>query len=373
MGRPIKNNKNLIQSYIMTSARYDLTPYEKRILYRIIKLASDELEEQLPNGKIIRAKEVCANVIKTLFGRIITIPVRDFLKDEKDKNYARAKEALSSIASKYIEYEDDEVWKRSNIIYDPEIDKRGSLATFIVGNNIWKAAMNFSKGYSLVDLEITFSFKSVYSMRMYELMSGQKNPITFGIDTIRTMFGVENKYAKTNLLEARIFDTAKAEMDEFSPISFSYQRITEASKGRNGERVNGYTFTPVFIHRNVVDLEQEKKSMLPHIGIGQLLGEPAVKYLIEQGFTREGLNRNKQTFARLKDASPDYLHDIVVACGKSRDKKNPQAYFIKKIRGMASDYEAIKAEKARVTPQQAQQQADAANMMAALANKFTQR
>lgn len=32
------NNKDLIQSYIITSAKYDYSVYEKRILYRLIEL-----------------------------------------------------------------------------------------------------------------------------------------------------------------------------------------------------------------------------------------------------------------------------------------------------------------------------------------------
>lgn len=50
MARPIKasnltENKKVIQSYILTTARYKFSVTEKRILYRIIEAAQAEIEE----------------------------------------------------------------------------------------------------------------------------------------------------------------------------------------------------------------------------------------------------------------------------------------------------------------------------------------
>ena len=38
------NNKDLIQSYILTTARYEYTVYGKRILYRLVEMAQSDLE-----------------------------------------------------------------------------------------------------------------------------------------------------------------------------------------------------------------------------------------------------------------------------------------------------------------------------------------
>ena len=37
-------NKDLIQSYIMTTAKYDFNVYEKRIIYRLVEMAQKELQ-----------------------------------------------------------------------------------------------------------------------------------------------------------------------------------------------------------------------------------------------------------------------------------------------------------------------------------------
>ena len=40
----VVRNKDQIQSYIMTTAKYDFNVYEKRILYRLVELAQCELQ-----------------------------------------------------------------------------------------------------------------------------------------------------------------------------------------------------------------------------------------------------------------------------------------------------------------------------------------
>ncbi|KDS44870.1 initiator Replication family protein, partial [Parabacteroides distasonis str. 3776 Po2 i] len=40
-------------------------------------------------------------------------------------------------------------------------------------------------------------FKSVYSMRFYELLSGQKTKLIYQLEQLKEMFKVQDKYAKT--------------------------------------------------------------------------------------------------------------------------------------------------------------------------------
>ena len=44
MARTIINKKQVVQSYILTTAKYDFSPYKKRIMYRLIELAQKEIE-----------------------------------------------------------------------------------------------------------------------------------------------------------------------------------------------------------------------------------------------------------------------------------------------------------------------------------------
>ena len=91
MARAIKDNKNVIQSYTLTTSRYKFTAYEKRILYRIVEYAQDEI-------KGIMIRDNLHKIEHSLFGREITMPIVDILKDEQDENYTIAEKAFSSLS-----------------------------------------------------------------------------------------------------------------------------------------------------------------------------------------------------------------------------------------------------------------------------------
>ena len=55
MARVITENKNIMQSYIFTAAKYDFTAYEKRIMYRLVECAQDEIAGL--KKKIVKANE----------------------------------------------------------------------------------------------------------------------------------------------------------------------------------------------------------------------------------------------------------------------------------------------------------------------------
>ena len=51
------------------------------------------------------------------------MPVSDILKDETDKNHAKAIAAFKGLVEKTIEYEDSHTWLCTSIIEHPEIEK----------------------------------------------------------------------------------------------------------------------------------------------------------------------------------------------------------------------------------------------------------
>ena len=178
MARTIKGNEYAIQSYIFTTAKYDFNAYEKRIMYRLVEFAQDEIR-----GIMIR--DNLHKITPTLFGREITMPVADILRNEKDQNYTIAKNAFRSLAQKGIEYEDDEIWQYTSIILSPKIDKIKGFVIFTVVDDIWKCLLDFTKGYRKYELITAMQFKSVYSMRMYELLSGQTRPLDCSFEVLK--------------------------------------------------------------------------------------------------------------------------------------------------------------------------------------------
>ncbi|MDM1504181.1 RepB family plasmid replication initiator protein, partial [Myroides marinus] len=119
------NNKELFQSYILTTAKYDFSVHEKRILYRII-----ELNQHLIEGKKLNRKyKVDSNL---LGDSIYTLPISLFLKEGDSSNHLEVKKALNRLQKKEIVYEDDTIWASLTIIANPKIQKFGETVTFTV-------------------------------------------------------------------------------------------------------------------------------------------------------------------------------------------------------------------------------------------------
>ncbi len=319
MARTIKSNELAIQSYIFTTAKYDFNAYEKRIMYRLVELAQDEI-------KGIMIRDNMHKIEPTLFGREITMPVADILRNEKDQNYTIAKKAFRSLAQKGVEYEDDKFWQYTAIISNPKIDKIKGSVVFTVLDDIWRCLLDFTKGYRKYELITAMQFKSVYSMRMYELMSGQKRPLEFTFEDLKQRFGVKDKYKLVGHFKTRVLDIAKKELDECSPYSFNYIEIKE------GRKVVGFKFFPTF-HPDKQDpdlYEREKRSKLT---ARAQISKEALDYLrYSFEFKAAEINKNKKTIIEGEQKIPDFIGFLSSLVGPSRTAKNRIGYVINAIK-----------------------------------------
>ena len=73
--------------------------------------------------------------------------------------------------------------------------------------------MILQKGYRKYEFATAMKFKSVYSMRFYELMSGQTKPLFValeGPDGLRERFCLQNKYKMVNDFKRCVIKRSKA-------------------------------------------------------------------------------------------------------------------------------------------------------------------
>lgn len=313
-------NKDLIQSYILTTAKYDYTVYEKRILYRII-----ELMQEYTKGKKLDSRY---SVTKTMFDDIdVIMPVSAFLKDEKDQNYTRTKNALLSLNKKVIQYEDHERWGAFNLIERPEIYKVGECISFRISPTIAKAFLDFSKGFSKYELATAMEFKSEYSMRFYELLSGQKKPITYSIENLKIMFQIENKYSKVNDFFRKVIDPAKRELDKSSPYSFEYKQL------KTGRKITSITFYPVYQPNNR-DASIEAKKQQKNTSLRWDLDKIIIDYLKQNYvFSEEEIQNNRELFiSAVNSVEFDLLYFLSEQRVNASEKKNPKGWIINSIK-----------------------------------------
>jgi len=314
------SNKDILQSYILTTAKYDYSVYEKRILYRLVEMAQSETEG-------LKFSTCCKKIAHDLFGLVtVTFPISSVLANETDKNYKKAKDALISLSQKYIIYEDENIWEKINIVLLPKIEKRNSTFTFTLAPKIWDCILNFSKGYRKFELKIAMQFESIYSMRFYELMSNQKKPLIYSISQLKEMFQIENKYKQINDFIRFVIEPAKKELDNKSPYTFTYSIIKE---GRQYKNIKLYpVYQPKFR-----DSELEKKDLQKQVSPAWDLPKNTLDYL-KNGFefsTKE-IKQNIDLLKQAQAEMEDFINFLSQVKPRANRANNPKGYLINSIK-----------------------------------------
>jgi len=246
-----KISKEVVESYVFSTVRHDFGIYSERLLLRLVELAQREIK-----GLDFKGGTSIGKVKVGEWGDAeITIPVKDVLSGEDDKNYAKAKEAVRNLMGKFLEYEDDKKYRATHILNDVDVDKVSGKMIIQVNRNIWNAMLDFSKGFRKYELETAVKLHGKYSLRIYKLVSKQTEPISYSIEDLRKMWGLVDKYKKVDDFIKNTIAVAKRELDAVSPYSFEYAltaaKSAEVNKGRKGRpAITSVTFFPKRLTRN---------------------------------------------------------------------------------------------------------------------------
>lgn len=321
--------RQVVQSYIATTAMYDFNVYEKRVMYNLVRLAQSQIEGVVLTDNL---HKICHDMKGYVH---VTLPLSDFLADEEDKNHRRVKDALKSLHRKTFEYLDDDVWECISIIALPKIALHSRQVSFIVDSRVWDVLLDFSRGFSRYDIEVAFRLESCYSMRFYELMACQKDPITYSIDALRRIFKLEDKYAFTKDFIKRVVESSKIELDQKSPVSFTYAPV------KDGKRITQLIFFPV--RYNAQDSSDDDHRMIMRkYGSSAVLTADERRFLEEIGFNESGINNNLSLFMDCQ-RNLDFIYELALIKGKCRTKKNPCGWCIRTLTGKLADKKSQRA------------------------------
>lgn len=312
------NNTDVIQSYLVTAARYDFDVYEKRILYRLVQLCQPQLKGQKLNDKFSINPDLWGN-------RDIKVPVALLLNNEEDHNHARIKNALTRLNEKKFEYEDDKIWKPIRLIEMPQINKYSEFLEFKIHHEIFEAILNFSKGHRKFELATAMKFKSIYAMRFYELFSEKKEPITYSIEHLKIMFKIENKYKLVADFFRSVIEPAQRELNEHSPYSFEYKPL------KTGRKITAIKFYPVYIPKNR-DMSVEEQKLKKQTSPSWSLDKMTIDYLKQNYyFDSKEINSNIDLF-KLAEQKMDLMLFLSKMKRICEEKNNSKGYLINSIK-----------------------------------------
>lgn len=321
--------RQVVQSYIATTAMYDFNVYEKRVMYNLVRLAQSQIEGVVLTDNL---HKICHDMKGYVH---VTLPLSDLLADEEDKNHRRVKDALKSLHRKTFEYLDDDVWECISIIALPKIALHSRQVSFIVDSRVWDVLLDFSRGFSRYDIEVAFRLESCYSMRFYELMACQKEPITYSIDALRRIFKLEDKYAFTKDFIKRVVESSKIELDQKSPVSFTYAPV------KDGKRITQLIFFPVRFNGQDSS-DDDHRMILRKYGSSAVLTADERRFLEEIGFNESGINNNLSLFMDCQ-RNLDFIYELALIKGKCRTKKNPCGWCIRTLTGKLADKKSQRA------------------------------
>ena len=330
------DHKYLIQSYIFTTARYNYSIYEKRILYRLVEYAQMELQG-------MKIKDNMNRIRHNLNDVSISMPIASILvtteKCDVNKHYQKAKDACRALGKKDLEWEDlekGEYWG-DNILYNIHIVKGEGVMHFNVVNWVWDAILDFSKGFRKYDMAIAMKLHSQYSMRFFEIMSGQSKPLEISVDELRKMFFLkEGQYKLTADLQKRILVPAQKELDTTSPYSFEFVPNFEKNK------IVSYTFYPVFIAANQDEKLLEAERMAKVTAKLQL-DQRIYDYLrYSFGFTLEEINKNKKTFIEAQKKIANYIDFLSSIRKNAMTANDMKAYIVGATKRVLQSAENVK-------------------------------
>lgn len=312
----VSDDRMVIQSYLMTTAKFKFSIYEKRILGRLIQLMQPMLEGKKLKGKVI--------VNKNLWDEYnFEMPISLLATDT---NQTRFKDAIKALHEKHFEYKDEEGnWEIIHLIDTPKILKKG-IIRFRLSDKLVNVFLDFSKGYSKYNSEVSLNLKSIYSMRLYELISNQKKPITFKIETLREMFKLGDKYKLIGSFIQKIIDPSKKELDDFSNWSFDYKPI---KRGRKYEYIE---FTPIH-YTNRESTQVQQAEVLRQVNLSWDMPTQVRKFLIDTCGCSERILKQKKTRETIQAFITIYQTETLNKLNEiweraNREGKNRQKYLI---------------------------------------------
>lgn len=320
--------KEVVESYVFSTARRDVGIHGERLLLRLVEIAQSQIA-----GLDFKSGRDIGKVRVSDWGEAeVTIPVKDILAGESDKNYERAKLAVKDLMTRVLEYEDDNVYQAAHILNNVDLNKVSGSMVITVNKQIWSAMLDFSKGFRKYDLYLAMKLKSRYSIKMYKLISKQTDPITYTIEFLRKEWGLENKYKKIDDFIQSTLGKAKEELDRVSPYSFDYTLNSSKSADENKKRKGRPSITSVTIFPIHI-LANETSDMLRNRVDPSMIINPEAYQLLKTkfGFDFAGIKANLQLFETADKYSDLTAFLYKIAPGALR-AQNVQGYVVNSLK-----------------------------------------
>ena len=207
-----KANKIAVQSNALINARYDMTAFQKKILlYIIAKIQPDDKDFQ-----------------------DYTINVKDFVEDANYKSkmlYDKLRKDTKALISKVYEIEEPDGLLQVSILAKAKYMKNKGQINVSFAPDLKPYLLQLKEQFTSTPLRYLLNFKSVHSIRIYEMLQQFKSTGFFviGIEDLKYRLSLEDKYQTYTLFKRRVIEQAQKEL-QYSDMAFEFKEVKQGRK-----------------------------------------------------------------------------------------------------------------------------------------------
>lgn len=229
-----KESTTLWQSNFITSARYEMTALEKNILYLVV--SQIKKEDSHKTVYTVSATEIAA-----------------YMKGES-VNYNSFKKATEKLLSRILEG----TLSNGNLLQvafvsSAEYIKNKGLIEIELSQKILPYYLNLTEKFTTFELQTALNLNSIYSKRIYELISQYKNlpnkSFKISLKLLKETLGVielktgKDKYENFSVFKKNVLDPAFTEINGNNlDVSFTYEAIEGKKSGKGRKPIEFVEF-----------------------------------------------------------------------------------------------------------------------------------
>lgn len=214
------------QSNFITTARYDFSVTEKRIIYLIMQQLNGitpEHVKQIGTGD--------GDGLKLEINYRPLLEIAHVYSDNQSKNHEHIKKAVRALITRTFEFDYENATEGFAIICSYRIYKQTTIVNIQVPKMALKYFSELAQQYTNFNLFNALTLTSRYSQRLYEICSRYKDTRwhIIDVDVLRKQLSIPDAYTITDI-KRHVLDVAKKELSAKTEFGFHYKEDKDGRK-----------------------------------------------------------------------------------------------------------------------------------------------
>ncbi|NJN76902.1 MAG: replication initiation protein [Saprospiraceae bacterium] len=223
-----------VQSNALINARYEMTAFQKKILLYIISMIQPDDEDF----------------------KQYTINVKDFVSDTDYKSkmlYGKLRQETKALIGKVYEIEEADRLLQISILSEAVYLKGKGIIQVRFTPSLKPYLLQLKQHFTATPLKYILSFKSVHSMRIYEMLHQFKSTGFFveKVEKLKYRLKIEEKYESYSAFKKYVLVQAQKELQQ-TDMAFTFKEI------KNGRKIDRLEFSIKPLQEIPIEAGQEQ-------------------------------------------------------------------------------------------------------------------